>query len=471
MSGETLPASWCETSLEELVKPSAPILYGILQPGPNIPDGVPYVRPTEISEDRIQLGALRKTTAEIAAKYSRSTLATNDIVMSMVGTIGKVALVPDVLAGGNITQSSVRIRSDEKVISHGYLAWFLRSPNMIRQFEAKRLGTAVPRLNVADIRELKVSVPPLTEQKRIVAKIEELFSELEAGEASLRQARRQLGVYRQSLLKQAFEGKLTQKWRTQNPAKLESPVALLKSAADNRRDQWKGRGRYQDAIGPKLNAERPIPECWAYASLDQITLNFDGQRVPLKREDRDKRSGAYPYYGASGIIDDIDDFLFDGDYLLIAEDGANLLSRSTPIAFQAHGKFWVNNHAHIVQPVSAMLMRYLELFLNGRDLTRFISGTAQPKLNQANLNQVPVPLCSLPEQQEIVRVLDEQFEAIERNERELDAALQRSEALRQSILKKAFTGRLVPQDPSDEPASQLLARLRAAVPPPKSGVA
>lgn len=338
-----------------------------------------------------------------------------------------------------------------------WLFWFLSRFD----YSTKSSQTTIPMLRTSDVDSFEIPLPPLAEQKRIVAKIEELFSELEAGEESLRVARRQLGVYRQSLLKQAFEGKLTSKWRTENPAKLESPATLLYLAAENRRMRWNGRGKYQPAIGPKLDAERPIPDCWAYASVDQVTLNFDGQRVPLKREDRDKRAGAYPYYGASGVIDDIDDFLFDGDFLLIAEDGANLLSRSTPIAFQARGKFWVNNHAHIVQPVSAMLMRYLELFLNGRDLTRFISGTAQPKLNQANLDQVPVPLCSLPEQQEIVRKLDEQFEVIDRNERELDAALKRSEALRQAILKKAFTGRLVPQSPTDEPAQDLLARLRA----------
>src|SRR5262249_49456107 len=108
-----------------------------------------------------------------------------------------------------------------------------------------------------------------------------------------------------------------------------------------------------------------LPQGWCWASVDQLTVNFDGQRVPVKAEDRAARQGEYPYYGASGVIDSVDDFLFDGSYLLIAEDGANLLSRSTPIAFQATGRFWVNNHAHVVQCLAGMPLVYLELFLNG----------------------------------------------------------------------------------------------------------
>ncbi len=388
-------------------------------------------------------------------------VTTGDLLFAWSGTPG-TSFGAHVWKGPDawLNQHIFKVVFPEKVFAKTFLQLAINQ-NLSQYIGVAHGGAGLAHITKGKFESSSIPLPPLPEQKRIVAKIEELFSELEAGEASLRKARRQLGVYRQSLLKQAFEGKLTAKWRTQNPDKLESPASLLASASDSRRERWSGRGKCQAAKGPKLDAERPIPDCWCYASVDQITLNFDGQRVPLKREHRDKRSGAYPYYGASGIIDDIDDYLFEGDYLLIAEDGANLLSRSTPIAFQAHGKFWVNNHAHIVQPVSAVLMRFLEFYLNGRDLTRFISGTAQPKLNQANLDQIPVPLCSLPEQQEIVRLLDEQFEAIERNERELDAALNRSEALRQSILKRAFSGRLVPQDPADEPASTLLARLRA----------
>jgi type I restriction enzyme, S subunit len=135
-----------------------------------------------------------------------------------------------------------------------------------------------------------------------------------------------------------------------------------------------------------------LPDGWELASVDQITNNHDGRRVPVKRSDRDNMEGEYPYYGASGVIDHVDDYLFDGEYLLIAEDGANLLTRSTPIAFRASGKFWVNNHAHIVQTYAEIPLQYLEFFFESINLKFFVTGSAQPKLTQTNLNRISVPL-------------------------------------------------------------------------------
>lgn len=103
-----------------------------------------------------------------------------------------------------------------------------------------------------------------------------------------------------------------------------------------------------------------LPKGWCRARFDQLVENHDGLRVPVKASDRANRKGEFPYYGASVIIDYVHDFIFDGDYLLIAEDGANLLSRSTPIAFQARGRFWVNNHAHVVRPLGGAPADYLE---------------------------------------------------------------------------------------------------------------
>ena len=154
----------CEwVSIAELCAKDAPVRYGILQPGPDIPEGVYYVRPKEISDDKIDVSSLRRTTTEIAHQYRRSSLLPNDIILSIVGTIGKVAIVPNELSGANITQSSARIRADTARINVEFLAWCLRSPILTDQFEDFRMGTAVQRLNIDHVRRLRVPLPPLPE--------------------------------------------------------------------------------------------------------------------------------------------------------------------------------------------------------------------------------------------------------------------------------------------------------------------
>lgn len=139
-------------------------------------------------------------------------------------------------------------------------------------------------------------------------------------------------------------------------------------------------------------------------TLNDIAINRDSQRKPVTSSKRE--SGNIPYYGASGIVDYVKDYIFDGDYLLVSEDGANLLARNTPIAFSIQGKTWVNNHAHILEFDNYYTRRYVEFYLNSIDLTPYISGGAQPKLNQKNLNSIKIPLPVLQEQQRIVGILD-----------------------------------------------------------------
>ena len=129
---------------------------------------------------------------------------------------------------------------------------------------------------------------------------------------------------------------------------------------------------------PKIddtNSTMELPEHWMVVEFSELVENHDRSRIPLKQEDRDKRDGKFPYYGASGIIDSIDDFLFDGSFLLIAEDGANLIARNSPIAFQAHGKFWVNNHAHVVVALDGISQEYLEFYFNSLNLKQYITGS------------------------------------------------------------------------------------------------
>lgn len=142
---------------------------------------------------------------------------------------------------------------------------------------------------------------------------------------------------------------------------------------------------------------------WRLYTLGDLTINFDGKRKPVKEADRVK--GAYPYYGASGIVDYVDGYLFDGEYLLIAEDGENLRTRHTPIAFMARGKFWVNNHAHIVTGNELADTRFLMYALLNADVNSFLTGAVMPKLTQGNLNKIPIYCPSRELQLQIVDIL------------------------------------------------------------------
>ena len=160
----------------------------------------------------------------------------------------------------------------------------------------------------------------------------------------------------------------------------------------------------------KLLSEEELGKVgFEWKTLDQISENLDSKRKPITSGLR--TSGKIPYYGASGIVDYVEDYIFDGDFLLISEDGANLLARNTPIAFSATGKIWVNNHAHILKFNSYEERRFIEFYLNKIDLTPYISGAAQPKLNKKNLNSIKIPIPSIPKQQHIVSILDK-FETL-----------------------------------------------------------
>ena len=178
---------------------------------------------------------------------------------------------------------------------------------------------------------------------------------------------------------------------------------------------------------------------WQMKTLDQIALNLDSKRIPITKSAR--VSGKYPYYGASGIVDYVTDYIFEGDTLLVSEDGANLLARSTPIAFPASGKYWVNNHAHILKFDDMTTQRFVELYLDSIPLDEYVTGAAQPKLNQQALNSIPIPLPSLSEQQRIVGILDEAFEGIAIAKANAEKNLHNARALFESHLQSVFTQR------------------------------
>ena len=179
---------------------------------------------------------------------------------------------------------------------------------------------------------------------------------------------------------------------------------------------------------------------WEEKRLDNISENLDRQRIPITK--RDRKKGNIPYYGASGIVDYVENYIFNEHLLCISEDGANLLARTYPIAFSISGKTWVNNHAHILRFENMITQQFIELYLNSIKLNAFISGMAQPKLNQTQLNKIPIPIPPLIEQKQIVKKLDQLLAETKKMETIYQQKIDDLEELKKSVLQKAFRGEL-----------------------------
>ena len=178
---------------------------------------------------------------------------------------------------------------------------------------------------------------------------------------------------------------------------------------------------------------KPYPE-WTSCTLQDAVVFLDGQRKPLESADRAKRQGQYPYYGASGIIDYIDDYIFDEPLLLLGEDGANILNRSTPLCFIATGKYWVNNHAHVMRPKSGQNIKFLCELLESLDYTRYNTGTAQPKINQEKCREIKLSLPVYEEQCRIASFLATLDRRLERAQSNLNYLL----LIRDGLLQQLF---------------------------------
>ena len=274
---------------------------------------------------------------------------------------------------------------------------------------------------------------------------------------------------RQKILDLAIHGKLV----PQDPNDEPASVLLERIKAEKERLIKEGkikRSKKSAKSSDTPHYENVLPDGWCLTDIGELLINRDGERKPVSSVIRSKQtSKIYDYYGAAGVIDKVDSYLFDERLLLIGEDGANLLSRNKNNAFFAEGRYWVNNHAHVLDATDKNLLDFIAIVINSMKLDDYITGSAQPKLSQDNLNKIPIVLPPLAEQQRIIAEIKKWFTLIDQIEQDKADLQTTIELTKSKILDLAIHGKLIPQDPNDEPAIELLKRINPDFTPCDNG--
>ncbi len=323
----------------------------------------------------------RKISSLGLEKSSAKLFRENSVILSTSAPIGHLAINEVPMS----TNQGCRGIVPNKKLDTWYLYYFLKKN--VELLNSLGTGATFKELSTKALAGVEIPIPPLPEQQRIVSIIDECFAAIDKAKVNAEQNLKNVKELFESYLQRLFE---------------------------------KGN--------------------WETKTLNQISENLDSKRVPITKNKR--KRGEVPYYGASGIVDYVAGYLFDENLLCISEDGANLLARTYPIAFSISGKTWVNNHAHVLRFLNIITQKFVEVYINSIRIDDYVSGMAQPKLNQAMLNKIPIPIPSIGEQQTIVHQLD----ALRAETCKLEAIYQDKinnlEELKKSILRKAFNGEL-----------------------------
>lgn len=403
---------------------------------------------------------LEVLTPENAPSRARKLVRLGTVIYATVRPYLKnIAIIDREFSPPAIVSTAFAVLHPRPFVDSRFLFFWLRSKPFEVEVAERMKGVAYPAINDGEFRSCPVPLPPLAEQKRIVAKVDELMAlcdrlEAQQQERDTRHAalvRASLARFteaptpanleflfhpsyevspadlRKTILTLAVQGKLVPQDPNDEPA-----LALLEKIATHKANLAKaGKFRGAPSVRPIANneADFEIPENWCWVRFGDIMINRDGERIPVSKEERATKAKLYDYYDASGVIDKIDGYLFDKPLLLISEDGANLINRSTPIAFIARGKYWVNNHAHVLDGISEDFLRFIELHINAINIEKYVTGSAQPKMNQAKMNSIPIALPPLAEQRRIVAKVEQLMALVDELEQQLAASRATAEKL------------------------------------------
>lgn len=377
--------------------------------------GITYIQGYNVEENGFNYHGIKKVTPEFHKKNAKSCLRTGDVLMVQTGDVGLVTIVPPELEGANC--HALIINRFKPEYDSKYFAFLLNSTQGRQRLKELEIGTTMKHINVGDLLHFTVPFPKVKKEQTAIATalsdVDALITELE-----------KLIIKKQAIKTATMQQLLTGRTRL--------PQFAL-------REDGSKKGYKQSELGE-------IPEDWEICELKDAVDFLDGLRRPVKSGDRAKISGIYPYYGASGIVDYVNDFIFDDELILLGEDGENILSRNLPLAFKVSGKIWVNNHAHVMKPKSDFDITYLTEFLESLDYSLLNSGTAQPKLNKQSCLKIKVAKPSKKEQSAIAIILSDMDDEL----RALEQRLNKNRQIKQGMMQELLTGKTRLVKPEDD---------------------
>lgn len=385
-----------------------------------VAQGVKVVRGTNISSGRTFSGDFVFVTSEKAQELGGANLRPNDLVFPHRGSIGEVGIVPDDGEQYVISSSLMKLTCDPLKAFPLFIYYFFKSENGRYELlkNASQVGTPGIGQPLASLKSISVPLPPLNEQKNIAAFLGALDDRI----TLLRETNVTLEAIAQALFKSWFVDfdPVRVKAEGLEPQAMDAPTAAL----------------FPDSF--EESELGLVPKGWSYVSLKEVTSIFDSQRVPLAGQERAKRKGTYPYYGAAALMDWVDDYLFDGIYLLTGEDGSVADPLGYPITQYVWGRLWVNNHAHVLQGKNGVSTEHLMLSLKQTNITPFITGAVQAKLSQSNMWRINFLMPST----EVAMVFGELLKPLYASLRHNTEQAQTLTQLRDTLLPRLISGQL-----------------------------
>jgi type I restriction enzyme, S subunit len=469
MAAYHLPNGWVKTSVGEIADR---IHYGYTASADNKPIGPKLLRITDIQDNSVNWASVPFCKIDLEEK-KKYLLRNGDLVFARTGaTVGKSYLIKNNPQEAVFASYLIRIIPLKYVVNE-YLYYFFQSSDYWLQIKKGQVGIGQPNVNAQTLSKIGFPLPPFNEQKRIVAKVDELFSFLDAGVASLRAVQVQLKRYRQAVLKAAFEGKLTEQWRLAYADKIESVSRLL----ERMRKKQEELGIKKIERLPFDEVKKELPEGWAWFRLSDVTLLItDGKHGDCQNQENSN----YYFLSAKDIVNgkldytnsrQITEFDFrEVDQRTNLQIGDILLSNSGSI-----GKIAIAEDREKVRRTtfqkSVAIIKLIpncmnpiyviyQLRYNVLGLASVSKGTAQKNLLLKDLRDFKIPVAPLLEQNQIVAEIENRFTVAEEVQKTVNQSIAKGQVLRQTVLREAFAGKLVAQDSTDEPAEMLLRRIK-----------